>query len=445
MNNKVPPQQGEPSQDESFVTVPVSPFTVRRKPFWKPILRPVQGRVLPVSLRPDAAYAKAVTFKTGLEGREYETLIRKIDQSPFHTDTDLEIYVSGTLAFEHILDAINAAKKEVLIEAYVLRDDLTGHAFLNALDAAVARGVEVKVLADSFGSSHTRRDFWTLLKKSGTGVRLFRRPHYAPLTLLPIIDHRKLIIIDRKVAFTGGMNIADEYRNGREGENAWRDTHICLKGGIVWELAVIFAESWIASGGDSLQIGGLSPKAGQGVRALVLDARPGRGQNEVFSAYAATMGAARHRLFITNAYFAPGRRMIRLLKKTVERGVDVKLLLPGYCDIPVIQTATKGYYRELLSAGVRIFEYQYSVLHAKTLVADGQAAIIGSTNFDFRSFNFNAECNVLLHEQQVAERMESIFDQDLKRAREVTLADWLKRPISERFLAWLARRMAFLM
>ncbi len=424
---------------------PQSQVTVRRKPFWKPILRPGQGRKLPPELRPEQVFSKAEKLHDGLGGRAYEHLIRRIDQSPFHSDTRVEIHASGKSAFDRILQAINHAEHEVLIEAYVLRDDRTGHDFLKALESAVARGVDVKLLADAFGSSRTGSDFWRLLKKSGLRLRLFRRPHYAPPSLLPILDHRKLIIVDRNVAFTGGMNIADEYRQGRAGENAWRDTHICLQGGIVWELAIIFAEGWSAAGGDPIHFEGLEPESGKGSKALVLDARPGRGQNEVFSAFAATLGAARQSVLITNAYFAPGRRMVRLLKRTAARGVDVRLLLPGYCDLPVIHTATQGYYTELLSAGVRIFEYQRSVLHAKTLVADGQVVIIGSTNFDFRSFVFNAECNVLFHDRDTAAQMQAIFEKDLEFAREVTLETWRQTPWRLRLLARLARMMAFMM
>lgn len=419
--------------------------TVRRKPFWRPVLRPATLRKLPPELHPEAVYQQALKLDHGLRGHAYETLIRRIDQSPFHSDTRAVPLFNGGEAFKLMLEAIEQARHEVLVEAYVLRDDRTGRDFLAALESAVRRGVDVRVLADAFGSSRTRRQFWDLMKSSGSRIRLFRRPHYAPLSLLPVLDHRKLLIVDRKVAFTGGMNIADEYRHGRPGDAAWRDTHVMLHGGIVWELGVIFAESWMAAGADPMYFEGLSPEQGGGVPALVLDSRPGRGMNEVFAAYAATLGGARERVWITNAYFAPGRRMLRMLKDTASRGVDVRLLVPGFCDIPVIRTATQGYYRELLKAGVKIFEYQASVLHAKTLVADGRVAMIGSTNFDFRSFNFNAECNVLFHDAKLAREVEDAFRQDLEKSLPVTLTIWRNRPLKTRVLAWLARKVAPIM
>lgn len=424
---------------------PAAQVTVRRKPFWQPVLRPAQQRRLPHDLHPLRAYKTAKTFDQGLSGPAYENLIRRIDQAPFHRDTVATPFFDGRSAFNAMLEAINGASQEILVEAYVLRDDDTGRDFLAALESAVGRGVEVKVLADAFGSSSTRKDFWALLKRSGSHIRLFRKPRYAPLGLMPVLDHRKLLIVDRRLAFTGGMNIADEYRHGRPGELAWRDTHVMLQGGVVWELVIIFSESWLAAGGDPLHCDGLNPEQGNGVRTLVLDARPGRGHSEVFASYAATLGGVRKNLWITNAYFAPGWRMIRMLKATARRGVDVRLMLPGKSDIPIIRTATQSYYAECLRAGIRIFEYQPSVLHAKTLVADGQVAIIGSTNFDFRSFNFNAECNVLMHDAGIAAQLEEAFRQDMEQACEITRTQWQQQPWWRRLLAWMARRMVFLM
>ncbi len=446
MNHETKPATGIGTEAAAeYPSTQSAQLTARRKPFWRPVLRPGQNRRLPRELYPEKVFAQAQAFAQGLSDAAYEPLIRRIDQSPFHSDTQATPLFNGVEAFKAMLEAIRSARREVLVEAYVLHDDQTGQAFLAALKAAVFRGVEVKVLADAFGSSRTHRDFWNLMKRSGSRFRLFRRPLYAPISLLPVLDHRKLLIVDRELGFTGGMNIGDEYHQGRPGDQAWRDTHVALRGGIVWELAIIFGESWMAAGGDPLHFEGMTPCQDTGAKALVLDSRPGRGQNEVFSAYAATIGAARNNLWITNAYFAPGRRMVRMLKATARRGVDVRLLLPGFCDIPIIRTATQGYYREFIRAGIRIFEYQRSVLHAKTLVADGKVAVIGSTNFDFRSFNFNAECNVLFRDEAVADQVQDAFLADLEESREITLEDWLSRPWWRRLQSWLARLIAPLM
>lgn len=409
------------------------------------MLHPHAQRKLPAALRPLQVYQRCVELGQGLEDPAYAALLCAIDQTEFHSDTQATPFFDGHSAFAAMLADIQAAQQEILLEAYVLRGDATGQAVLDALRKAVARGVEVRVLADAFGSSQTRRQFWSMFRRSGSRFRLSRRPMYAPRGLLPILDHRKLLIVDRRVGFTGGMNIGDEYHDGRPGEAAWRDTHVRLQGTIVSDLAAIFAESWESAGGKPLAWPSSHHKTRPGCRTLVLDSRPGRGTNEVFASYAASLGAARQRVWITNAYFAPSRAILALLKHTAQRGVDVRLLLPGHCDIPIIRSATQGYYHELLSAGVRIFEYQRAVLHAKTVLADAQLAIIGSTNFDFRSFNFNAECNVLFHDTGVADQLARAFSRDLEVSLEVDMKIWKKRSRWTRLSAWLARRFAYFM
>ena len=417
----------------------------RRKHLWRPVLHPLAKRQLPDDLQPRKAYQRAVDLQDGLKDAQFRPLLSAIDQSPFHSDTQATPYFDGNSAFSAMLAAIHAAEHEILLEAYVLRGDNTGQAILDALRSAAARGVDVRVLADAFGSGQTRRQFWSLFRRSGSAFRLSRRPMYAPPGLLPILDHRKLLIIDRRCGFTGGMNIGDEYHDGRKGEAAWRDTHVRIEGRIAEDLAAIFAESWQSAGGDPLPCLSTGHTDSAGQHTLILDSRPGRGTREILASYAATLGAARQRVWITNAYFAPGRAVLQLLKQTARRGLDVRLLLPGRCDIPVIRSATQGYYAELLEAGVRIFEYQRAVLHAKTVVADGQLAIIGSTNFDFRSFNFNAECNVLFHDREMAATMEQAFERDLELSLEVDMATWQARSVWTRTLAWLSRRFAYFM
>jgi len=179
-----------------------------------------------------------------------------------------------------------------------------------------------------------------------------------------------------------------------------------------------------------------------GAQVLLLDSRPGRGHRESAAVLAAIAGAARQRLWITNPYFAPGRLGLRVVGEASRRGVDVRLLLPGVADVPVLQRAARGYYGDLLESGVRIFEYQGAVLHAKSLVADGHVSVVGSTNLDFRSFLFNAECNLVVLDARCAERVEEIFRHDLARSREVTTTSFSSRRaldrLADRTARWLS-------
>lgn len=343
----------------------------------------------------------------------------------------VDVFFRGSDAFASAREAIESAKEEVLVESYIFKDDATGNAFLDVAGSAVARGVTVKVLADAWGSWTTRRAFWREMKGLGVDARLFN-PLFPHLLLQPFRDHRKILVVDRRTAFTGGMNIADEYRQGaRRGEPAWRDTHARVEGPAAWELAVVFSEAWLRSGG-TLELPSLDAPAPGGASVLVLDSRPGRGHGETASVLAAIVAAARERIWITNAYFAPRARAARVLGEAVRRGVDVRLLLPGRTDVPLVRHAGHGHYSDLIARGIRVFEYGAAVLHAKSVVADGQVSVVGSTNLDFRSFHFNAECNLVIFDPATGSRLVEAFLEDLSRSSEVDGEAWRRRPFLHR-------------
>jgi cardiolipin synthase len=202
----------------------------------------------------------------------------------------------------------------------------------------------------------------------------------------------------------------------------------------------VFTEAWHAAGGSPVVLEPLAPKTG-GVAILVLDSRPFRGTGEIASALAAIAAGARRRLWITNAYFAPRWRAIERLGEAARRGVDVRFLLPGKSDVPLVRHAGHGYYAALLERGVRIFEYQPAVLHAKTLVADDFVSLAGSSNLDFRSFHFNAECNIVMLDEETGRAFSDKFEEDLEKSVEVTAADWARRSFLHRAGDALARRL----
>jgi cardiolipin synthase len=403
------------------------------------MLRPRAGRKLPRDLRPEAVARQAAAFPDGLRGPNFETLLRRIEQAPILEGNRVRTFFRGDETFTAMLAAIDAARTEVLVESYIFKDDATGRALARALSGAAARGVAVKVLADAFGSVATRRAFWNSLRTGGVEVRLFN-PLFPHLLLQPFRDHRKLLVVDRATGFTGGMNIGDEYGSSRRSKaGPWRDTHVRIDGPAAWEMTTVFSEAWGMAGG-SLELSPLEPASG-GVPVLVLDSRPGRGHGEIASVLAAIAASARRRLWITNAYFAPRWRAVDLLGAAVQRGVDVRLLLPGRTDVPVVRHAGHGYYTALLARGVRIFEYRAAILHAKTVVADDFAAMAGSTNLDFRSFHFNAECNVVVLDPQIGATFSAAFEQDLARSSEITKQSWRRRPLLHRIGDALARRL----
>lgn len=413
-----------------------------------PRLRPGPRRRLPRSLRADAVGLLAARVEGGLRSPEFLALLESIDDDLFHDANQVRVFFEGGQAFASMLDAVATAQNEVLLESYIFKDDATGKQFREALCAAAGRGVTVRVLADAIGSWETRRAFWDEMRRSGVEARLFHPPWN--LRLLKIRDHRKILVADRRVAYTGGMNIGVEYGSSLapsgastpSGGRAWRDTHARVEGPTAWQMAVVFEEGWKHAGGSAIGLEPLDPPGTGGARILVLDSRPGRGVQEVSAVFAAIAAACRSRLWITMSYFAPHQRVIRILGAAAARGVDVRLLLPGVSDVDIVRHAGHGFFTDLLERGVRLFEYGRAVLHAKTLVADGYLTAVGSSNLDFRSFQFNAECNFVIAHEQTARAMEEQYEEDLAGSSEIRAGEWKARPWRHRTGDALARRLA---
>lgn len=416
----------------------------------------------------------------------FRPLIQAIDPATLHPCAPTQLLIDGEEAFRIMGAACDSAQTEILVETYILRDDRVGVSLFHHLEAAVKRGVRVCVLADGIGSFGTGRKYWQDLEAAGIAVRLFHPWWRAPLHAMRR-DHRKILVIDREVGFTGGMNIGIEYGSSirKKNNTAWRDTFIRVEGPVCLELAAVFAEGWDRAGGQALpgleyvswSDGIVQPprgflairhphlrtrvkrrmalrrdrKRGRRVRrtdgsvvplqddaVMVLDSRPGRGQPETIAVLSALWGAARTRLWVTTPYFAPPIGALDVLSSAVKRGVDVRLLLPGKSDVALIRHAAHGTYQKLLKAGVRIFEYQPAILHAKTMVVDSQVGVVGSANLDFRSLWLNAECNLLLFNNETAVALERAFEKDLETSTEIVLTEWKKRSVKHRMLDALA-------
>nr|MBV6630311.1 hypothetical protein [Oceanococcus sp. HetDA_MAG_MS8] len=416
---------------------------VRRKPMLR--LRPRPNRRLPAELHAEPVYQQACQWPEHEREQRLAVLLSRLDQSHWRHGDPLQLYTAGRCAYAAMLANIAAAESEILLESYIIRNDQTGQRIARALGLAARRGISVKILADAWGSSRLRPPFWEALADAGSEFRLFRRPRSAPRILLPILDHRKLLIVDRQIAYTGGMNIADEYHYGRDGMPPWRDTHIRVQGSLAVDMARLFFESWELAGGDGVLIPSSTSKAQAGPRSLLLDTLPGRGQQEMHAAIAGLLGAARQRVWISNAYFAPQPWLLKMLADCAQRGVDVRLLLPGPTDVPWVRYAGQAAYTQLLREGVRIYEYQPAVLHCKTMLADRNWGLVGSTNWDARSFRWNHECNVLVWDHAINAELAQHFEQDLHHSLEINLRTWRRRPLAQRlrnalfalFRAWL--------
>lgn len=384
----------------------------------------------------------------GVRDPAFHHHLEALTRTSGHACPPVRYWTDGPEAFAQMHAAIAAAQEEILLETYILRDDRLGTSMQAALIAAADRGVRVHVLADAVGSLHTADAFWERLSRAGVVVRLYHRFWRTPWRF-HLRDHRKLLVVDRQLAFTGGMNIADEYGSSlKERADAWRDSCVALTGPVVPALVDVFSDGWTRSGGPALLP--VSPIATGEVRealahpsaAYVLASRPGIGQREMTRVLAMLAASARERLWITTPYFAPPYRALRMLGAAAARGVDVRLLLPSArADVPIVRHAGHGAYAPLLARGVRIFEYAAATLHAKSLVVDDYASLVGSSNLDFRSLWFNAECNVLLLDSTWGTTLAAQFLRDLEASREITWAMWRARPLAHRILDRVARAM----
>ena len=384
----------------------------------------------------------AAALPGGLADPGFERLLGRIEESPIHRGNGVRVFFRGPEAFAAMLEDVAAASTEILLESYILRDDDTGRDFQRGLEAAAARGVTVRVLADAFGSLTTSAAFWRDLRAAGIEVRLFHGLG-VPLRALPFRDHRKILVADRRVAYTGGMNIGDEYGSALlSRERVFRDTHARVEGPAAAEMAAVFREGWRRARGTDFALEPVAWTERPGASVLVLDSRPGRGAREVSAALAAIAGGARRRLWLTTAYFAPRPRVTAILGRAAARGVDVRLLVPGRTDVPLVRHAGHGFFAGLLARGVRVFEYEAAVLHAKTLVADGLVSVVGSSNVDFRSFERNAECNFAIVDATIAAAMEKQFEEDLAVSAEIRLEAWRQRPWIHRAGDAAARALA---
>jgi len=382
----------------------------------------------------------AAELPEGLRDPGFAVLLRRIDESPVFEGNRARVFFRGPETFAAMMEAIDSAREEVLVESYIFKDDQTGRSFRDALSRAVERGAKVRVLADAFGSIATRRAFWKEMRRRGIEVRLFH-PVFPHVLLQPFRDHRKILVVDGRISFTGGMNIGDEYGSSLSKHGGpWRDSHIRIEGPASWGIAIVFTEAWDAAGGSRVELPLLAPETG-GVPVVVLDSRPFRGTDEMASVMAAIVTAARKRLWITNAYFAPRYRAVELLTRAARRGVDVRLLLPGRSDVSLVRHAGHGRFEALLKGGVRIFEYHAAILHAKTVVVDDHVSVIGSSNLDFRSFHLNAECNVLILDDATAGTLARAYEGDLEKSVEIVPSLWERRSSLHRTGDALARMM----
>lgn len=387
-----------------------------------------------------------------MENRFTIPSIERIFKHKFSFATHVQLLWKERDSFQTLFDAINSAEKLICLQFYIFKNDDTGIVISELLKQKSREGTKVYILYDHFGSIGTPRRFWRELRLAGIEIRAsYPFKWKAPFTYVHR-DHRKLIVVDSKKAFTGGLNIANEYSGFhlRRRSRGWRDTGILVKGPIVNELFDTFEKSWTTWGGKEIVIQGAHEEVRgkipeNSIPALPIFVYSRKGRERMRNLLRHSIDHAQTSILLTTAYFIPSRRLIERLEEAVKRGVRVRLLVPGKSDIPAASYAGRSFFTRLLKAGIEIHTYLGDMLHAKTYLFDQCWGIVGSTNLDYQSLVYNDEGNVGIMDASFGSKLAEIFEEDLKNSVKVDEETWRKRPflekIIEHFFALFRKRL----
>ena len=374
---------------------------------------------------------------------------------PLIAGNKVTLLYDGPQTMASMMEAIAAAKDHINLETYIFDQDEIGLQFAQLLIARQKAGVQVHIIYDAVGTYGTPQTFFDSMRDAGIRLVAFnpinplkRWGSWSPNNR----DHKKLLVVDGKVAFTGGVNISGAYansslfrsRNRSTAKVGWRDTHIRVEGPAVAAMQWEFLTSWASQPSPELGDNNFFPPLSNVGDKLVrvLASGPDTDQ-DIYAALILAIDSAVKSVHITSAYFVPDVQVLRALTRAARRGVDVKIILPGVTDVGLVLYAGHSFYEEMLSSRIRVYELQIAVLHAKTAVIDRLWSTVGSVNIDTRSFLHNYELNVVVLDNLFAESLESAFEEDLRHSTEVTAEQWAQRPFSRRLKEWAARRLEY--
>jgi cardiolipin synthase len=384
----------------------------------------------------------------------HTAVVESVTESPLTKGNKVTLLVDGPATYAAMFKAMQDARDHINLETFIIEDDEVGRRFTDLLLQKQAEGIQVNLIYDSVGSFSTPAPFFQRLRDGGIQVVEFNpinplKAHGKWLLAYP--DHRKILIIDGKVAITGGINISSVYSSRlsgrREVEGAplpWRDTDVQIEGPAVAEFQKLFLETWQKQKGAELPERNYFPDLKGEGNALVrvVGSTPGQDNRITFIVYVSAITFAEHSVHLTNAYFIPDEQILRAFTDASRRGVDVKIILPATSDSSLALHAMRYNYSELLNSGVKLYERRNTLLHAKTAVIDGVWSTVGSTNMDFWSLLSDDEVNAVILSHEFAIEMEKMFARDLAESDQIQWEEWKKRPLFQRIREWFAHLFA---
>ena len=343
--------------------------------------------------------------------------------------------LNGDQIFPPMLAAIQGAKKSITFETYIYWSGDIGKQFADALSERARAGVRVHVLLDWVGSAKMDESYLTEMKEAGVQIEKFHKPHWYNLARLNNRTHRKLLVVDGQVGFTGGVGIAPHWMGNAQDPDHWRDSHYLVRGPVVAQMQATFLDNWLKVTGKvlhgALYFPPIAPAGAQ--KAQMFSSSPSSGSESMQLMYHLAITAAERSIDLSVAYFVPDELTQKHLMDALARGVRVRFITPGeHTDTETVKAASRATWGPLLQAGALIYEYQPTMYHCKVMIVDQLLVSVGSTNFDNRSFRLNDEANLNVYDAAFAKRQTEVFEDDLKRSRRVTYEEWLNRPLREK-------------
>jgi cardiolipin synthase len=380
-------------------------------------------------------------------------LEQAVNDSPLILGNKVTLLQDGAATYPAMFAAIRSARDHINLESYIIENDEVGRQFSDLLLAQQARGVQVNVIYDSVGALNTPKPFFERLKQGDIEVLEFNPIN--PLTakgpwMINHRDHRKLLLVDGRIAFIGGINISSVYgagsipsrsRKGAANTDEWRDTDLQIEGPVVSEFQKLFMQTWEKQRGRPLAPKNYFPALKVQGKDIVrtIGSTPDDPFSLMYLTLISAIGNAEKQVHLTQAYFVPDPQLLQALVAAAGRGVDVKLILPSHSDSGLVFHAGRAHYTELLLGGVKLYERVGGLLHAKTAVFDGVWSTVGSSNLDWRSFLDNDEIDAVVLGQEFAQKMEAMFASDLQTSQAIDLQGWQHRPLQFRIKEWMAQ------
>jgi cardiolipin synthase len=351
------------------------------------------------------------------------------------------VLVNGDRIFPAMLAAIRAAKETIDFETYIYWSGAIGKEFADALAERSRAGVKVHVLVDWVGSQKMEEAFVAEMKSAGVEIQKYHPLGWAHLGRLNNRTHRKLLVVDGRVGFTGGVGIAEQWTGDGQDPGHWRDTHFQVEGPVVAQMQAVFMDNWIKTTGAVLHgaeyFPALAPVSGGA--AQVFSSSPSGGSASMELMYLMAITAAKRTIRLSSSYFVPNELAVQTMVEAMKRGVKLQIITPGaHIDTETVRAASKARWGDLLAAGAEIYEYQPTMYHCKVMIVDEFMVSTGSTNFDDRSFRLNDEANLNIYDASFAAEQVGVFAADLAKSRRITLAEWQARPLKDRLLEHLA-------